>query len=92
MVADICLNPISSSSTRSHIASFAAFDAAIYSDSTVDNAMVGCFFDDQATLLPVTSNTKPPIDHLVSGSCAQSESVQPTRSTLFMPCCPRINV
>ena len=79
MVADICLNPISSISIQSHMASFVAFDAAIYSNSTVDNAMVDCFFDDQATLLLAISNMKLLIDHLMSGSYTQSEPVQPTR-------------
>ena len=74
------------------MASLVMFEAAMYLDSTVDNAMVGCFFDDQATLLPATSNTKLPIDHLMSGSCAQSKSVQPTKSTLFAPCHLRISM
>jgi len=73
------------------MASFVVFDAAMYSDSTVDSATVGCFLDDQATLLPATSNTKPLIDHLVSGSCAQYESVHPTKSILLVPCRPRVN-
>ena len=70
VIADTCLNPISSSRVQSQIASFVAFDVAMYSDSTVDSATVGCFFDDHATLLPAMSKINPPIDHLVSGSWA----------------------
>src|SRR4051794_29314757 len=62
------------------MASLVAFEATMYSASMVDNAMVGCFFDDQEIEPPAMSKTKPPIDHLISTSCTQSESVHPTRS------------
>src|ERR1700731_4601943 len=74
------------SSERSHTASLVAFAEAIYSASTVDRATVGCFFDDQETVLPATSKMKPAIERQSSASCAQSESVHPTRSTpSFLP-------
>ena len=47
-----------------------AFEAAMYSASTVDRAAVGCFFEDHETEPPATSNTKLPMDLRVSGSWA----------------------
>ncbi|GLB44847.1 hypothetical protein LshimejAT787_1801840 [Lyophyllum shimeji] len=60
----------------------------MYSASTVDSATVGCFFADQETEPPATSKTKPPTEHRESGSCAQFESVQPTRSVESLPFLP----
>src|SRR4051794_18970287 len=75
------VNLRSSKRMRSQMASLVAFEAAMYSASTVDNATVGSFFDNQEIELPAMSKMKPPIDCLVSTSCAQSESVHPTRLT-----------
>ena len=55
-VAVVCVNPMSSKSTRSQIASLVAFADAMYSDSTVETDTVGCFFDDQLMELPATSS------------------------------------
>ena len=81
VVAKIWAKPISERRVQSQMASLVAFEAAIYSDSAVESATVGCFLEDQETIPPATLKTNPPIDLLESGSWAQSESVHPTGST-----------
>ena len=85
IVVKTYLKSIFSSSIWSQMASFVTFDVAMYSASMVERATIGCFFDDQANLLPAMSNTKSPIDFCVSLSCAQSELVHPIKSTLSVP-------
>ena len=80
IVAAFCWNLKSFSNAGSQIASFAAFDAAIYSASTVERATVGCFLDDHETGLPAIVKTNPPTERLESLSWAQSESVHLTNS------------
>ena len=41
----------------SQIACVVAFELAIYSASVEEGATVGCFFEDQATALPLMRNT-----------------------------------
>src|ERR1700730_5605090 len=74
-VADVCGKPRSARSVRSQMASFAVFAEAMYSALTVESATVGCFFEDQETVPPVTSKTNPATERRSSKSCAQSESV-----------------
>jgi len=70
----------SRSNVRSYTASLVAFADAIYSASTDDIATVGCFLDDHDMTSPPTSKANPLVDQRSSGSWAQFESVQPTRS------------
>jgi len=67
------------------MALFVVFITTIYSASTVNNATVSCFSADQEMEPPVISKKKPPMDQRESGSCAQLESVEPTRSTDSLP-------
>ena len=67
VVAKIWVKPISERRVRSQMASLVAFEAAIYSDSAVESATVGCFLEDQETIPPATLKTNPPIDLLESG-------------------------
>jgi len=67
------------------MASFVAFVTAIYSASTVDNTTVGCFFADQEMEPPAILKKKLLMDRCESASCAQLESVQPTRLMDSLP-------
>ena len=53
---------ISASRFRSHIASRAASEAAMYSASHVNRATIGCLFDPQAMGAPAPRNRYPLVD------------------------------
>jgi len=61
------------------MASFVVLKDAIYSASTKEVVTVGCYFDNNKTELPVISNRKLPMEHLLFESCTQFESVHPTK-------------
>ena len=52
--------PRSSSNALNHMASFVVLDAVIYLASTVDNATVDCYFDDEEMVLPTMLKMNPP--------------------------------
>ena len=69
--------PVGSSSAsrfRSHVASRAASEAAMYSASHVDRATIDCLLDPQAIGAPAPRNRYPLVDLPVDVSSAQSES------------------
>jgi len=63
MVVDICRKLSSPSKVLSQIASFIAFEEAIYPASIDKITMVGCFLENYETALLVTLNTKLPMEH-----------------------------
>src|SRR5277367_6563720 len=69
---------------RSHIASLAAWVAAMYSASVVDNVTNSCFFEDHETPPPSTRNMYPEIARLCSCD-APSASTYPSRPLLSPP-------
>ena len=86
VVADVGGRPILENSVRSHIASFDASNAVVYSASHEDVATVRCHLDCQDTGPEPRVNRKPPTLRLVSGQLAQSESVKPViLISLFPP-------
>ena len=66
---------------RSHTASWVAKHSAMYSDSEVDRATVGCFLLVQLVAPPDITNTFPEVDRRSSESKAQSASEEPSTST-----------
>src|ERR1700678_1288717 len=69
---------------RSHIASLAAWVAATYSASVVDNVTNSCFFEDHEIAPPSTRNTYPVIARLCS--CDDpSASTYPTNPLVSPP-------
>jgi hypothetical protein len=74
-VAGVPGGSISASKFRSHVASRAASEAAMYSASHVDKATIGCLLDPQAMGVPAPKNRYPLVDLQVDVSPGQSESV-----------------
>src|SRR5271168_3085506 len=69
---------------RSHMASFAAYVAATYSDSAVDSVISSCFFEDQEIAPPLTRKTYP--EMACRCSCEDpSASVYPSRPFPLVP-------
>jgi hypothetical protein len=66
---------ISASRFRSHVTSRVASEAATYSVSHIDSAIIGCLLDFQAIGVPAPRNRYPLVDLQVDISPAQSESV-----------------
>src|ERR1700731_2710847 len=50
-MADVCRKPRSARSVQSQMASFVVFVEAMYSALTVESVTMGCFFEDQETVL-----------------------------------------
>lgn len=71
----------------SYTAFFVAFKKIMYSTSIEKVAIVGFFFDDQATKLLAISNKNSLIECWLSEPWAQSESVHPTRSNASLLYC-----
>jgi hypothetical protein len=84
-VADVGKKPILESSVQSHIASFEASKAAVYSASHEEVATVRCRLDCHETGPEPKVKRYPPTLCLVSGQLAQSESVKPV---IFMSLSP----
>jgi len=63
IVTDTCRKLSSLSKVLSQIASFIAFEEAIYSALTDKVVMVGYFLEDHKTILLAILNTKPLMEH-----------------------------
>jgi hypothetical protein len=74
-VADTPGRLISASRFRNYVTSRDASEAATYSVSHVDSAIIGCLLDFQAISLSEPRNRYPLVDLQVDISPAQSESV-----------------
>jgi hypothetical protein len=74
-VADVPVGSSSASRFRSHVASRATSEAAMYSASHVDSAIIGCLLDLQAMGAPAPRNRYLLVDLQVDVSSVQSEFV-----------------
>ncbi|KAE8913496.1 hypothetical protein PF003_g2914 [Phytophthora fragariae] len=69
-------------------ASIVASHTDTYSASAVDNVIIDCRRDIQATAPPASVKTKPVVLFRCSGSFAQSLSLNPSSTTSYaLPCC-----
>jgi len=86
IVAVIWGKSSSLSNVQSQTAFFVVLTKAIYSASTEEIVMVGCFFEDQETEFLAMSKMNPPTKWQSLGSWTQLELVYPTKSKLSFVC------